>query len=287
VSILTPSFGQARWLTDNLVSVERQTFANIEHVVMDGGSTDGSIEVLERHSRPALMWRSEPDEGQSDALNKAFSVSRGAIIGWLNSDDAYFGPTIVEDVVRIFEAEPDVAVVYGHGVLVNADGLVLQIQWAPPFSRTLLLLHDFILQPTAFVRREIVGERLVDDSFDFTMDYELWLRLAQRHRFKRIDRIVAVDRHHPARKSITMLDVGQADLARLQRRYGVAGGPAGGVARKAWKIAARLIGVTAIRAAVNEPVVFRAVRDRPLRLFVRQVATRRESMATGDSSTAG
>lgn len=286
VSILTPSFGQARWLVDNLISVERQTYGPIEHVVMDGGSSDGSVELLERHSRPALIWRSEPDAGQSHALNKALANSRGAIIGWLNSDDAYFGPTVVEEVVTLFEADPSLGVVYGHAVLVNAEGLVLQVLWAPPFSRTLLRLHDFIVQPTAFIRREILGNSLVDESFDYTMDYELWLRLAQRHRFRRLDRIVAVDRHHGARKSYTMLDVGRADHARLERRYGVARGPSGIVARKAWKVASRLIGTTVIRAALNEPVAFPAVRDGTARLLVRQVGTLRGRMATGDQPTA-
>lgn len=287
VSILTPSFGQARWLADNLMSVERQTYGTIEHVVMDGGSSDGSVEILERHSRPALIWRSEPDEGQSHALNKALAISRGAIIGWLNSDDAYFRPTVVQEVVALFEADPDVGVVYGHGVMVNAEGLVLQVLWAPPFSRTLLRLHDFIVQPTAFIRREILGESLVDESFDYTMDYELWLRLAQSHRFRRLGRIVAVDRHHGARKSYTMLNGGRADHARLERKYGLAHGPSGIVARKAWKIASRLIGTTAIGAALNEPVAFPVVRDGGARLLVRQVATLRGWMATGDRPTAG
>jgi len=148
VSVLTPSLGQARWLGDNLDSVERQTYDRLEHVVIDGNSTDGSVELLVGRSRPGLSWLSEPDRGQSHALNKAFVRSTGEIIGWLNSDDAYFGPTVVEDVVRIFEADPDLAVVYGHALLVNAEGLVLQTIWVPPFDSTLLRLHDFIVQPT-------------------------------------------------------------------------------------------------------------------------------------------
>lgn len=282
VSVLTPSFNQARWLVDNLGSVEAQTYPAIEHIVMDGGSTDHSVELLETQASPDVTWRSEPDRGQSHALNKAFALSRGEIIGWLNSDDAYFGPTAVEEVVRTFQAEPDVGVVYGHALLVNAEGLVLQILWAPPFSRALLRLHDFIVQPAAFIRRDLVGERLVDESFDYTMDYELWLRLARHHRFRRLRRIVAIDRHHRARKSYTMLDVGRSDHARLEQRYGVAHGPIGTIARKTWKIGSRLIGTTAIPAALSEPVVFHAVRDGRTRLLVRQVAARRATMATGD-----
>jgi glycosyltransferase involved in cell wall biosynthesis len=281
VSVLTPSFNQSVWLRDNLLSVSRQSYPAIEHVVMDGGSTDGSVELLKRHERADLISRSESDRGQSHALNKAFAASSGEIIGWLNSDDAFFGPDVVKEAVALFEAHPGVGVVYGHAVLVNADGLVLQILWAPPFSRTLLRLHDFIVQPAAFVRRDIVGGSLVDESFDYTMDYELWLRLARRHQFKRLDRIIAIDRHHGARKSYSMLHVGEAEHARLERRFGVVGGPIGTVGRKTLKIASRLIGTRLIPAAVTEPVAFDAVFDGTAALVVRQLAMPRAAMAMG------
>jgi glycosyltransferase involved in cell wall biosynthesis len=282
VSILTPSFNQGGWLVDNLRSVAEQSYAAVEHVVMDGGSTDGSVDLLERQQRANLTWRSEPDRGQSHALNKALAISRGEIIGWLNSDDAYFGPTVVDEAVGIFKSEPDVGVVYGHALLVDARGLVLQVLWAPPFSRTLLRLHDFIPQPATFIRRELVSDTFVDESFDYAMDYELWLRLAQRYRFKRLDRIVAIDRHHTARKSYTMADVGTAEHARLEQQYGVANGRHGRLARKIWKIAARLIGATVIPAAFKEPVVLHVVRDGRSQLLIRQVATPRAWMSTGD-----
>lgn len=278
VSVLTPSFEQARWLGDNLASVRDQTYEPIEHIVMDGGSNDGSLDLLERADNPSLHWRSEPDRGQTHALNKAFAESHGEIIGWLNSDDAYFGPTVVAEVVQAFDQRPDVAVVYGHALLVDADGLILQSLWAPPFDRTLLRLQDFIVQPAAFFRRDAIEGELVDESFDYTMDYELWLRLARRHRFARIDRIVAIDRHHASRKSYLLADIGRTDHARLRKMYGIAGGPAGRVARKIYKIGSRLAGSRLIVAAQTEPVVFTAVRDGRRRMLLRQVATPRSSM---------
>ena len=287
VSVLTPSFGQARWLEDNLRSVEQQTYPAIEHIVADGGSTDGSVDILRKHSRDGLSWVSEPDRGQSDAINRAFARSSGEIIGWLNSDDAYFGPTAVEDAVALFLAHPSVAVVYGHALLVNAEGRVLQTLWAPPFDRTLLRIHDFIVQPAAFVRRSAVGPELVDPSYDFTMDYELFLRLARSRTFKRLDRLVAIDRHHPARKSYTMPETWAADNARLARRYGIARGPLGGAARKTWKILARMAGAMLIPRALAEPVAFHAVRDGRRALARRQLLTRRSAMDTGDPTTGG
>jgi len=285
VSVLTPSFNQAGWLPDNLRSVEAQTYPAIEHIVMDGGSGDDTLEVLRRSRHAGLIWQTERDRGQSHALNKAFGISRGQIIGWLNSDDAYFGPTVVEEAVRVFQEHPDVGVVYGHAVLVNAEGLVLQVLWAPPFSRSLLRLHDFIVQPAAFIRREVVGGSLVDESYDYTMDYELWLRLSMRHRFRRLDRIVAIDRHHGARKSYTMTDVGQREHERLGRQYGVTSGRWWKFVRKLWKIGSRLVGATVIPAATTEPVVFKASRDGKLRFLARQLATRRAAMSTGENPT--
>ena len=284
VSVLTPSFGQARWLADNLVSVERQTYANIEHIVADGGSVDGSIEILERHARPGLRWTSDPDRGQSHAINKAFALSRGEIIGWLNSDDAYFGAEAVADAVEIFATDPRVTVVYGHAVLVNADGLLLQVMWTPPFSRRLLRLHDFISQPTAFIRRSALGDELVDEAYDYMMDYELWLRLARRGRFRRIDSIVAIDRHQLARKSYTMADIGRQDHDRLRNTYRVAGGPIALVARKTWKIVARLAGASLVATASDQGVAVPIVRDGRSRLLVRQLITPRAVMRSGSET---
>jgi glycosyltransferase involved in cell wall biosynthesis len=282
VSVLTPSYGQARWLADNLESVERQSYANIEHIVADGGSVDGSVEILERHSRPGLLWTSAPDRGQSHALNNAFAQSRGEIIGWLNSDDAYFGPDAVTDAVAVFAADPEAVVVYGHAVLVNAEGLLLQAMWTPPFSRRLLRLQDFISQPTAFIRRSALGVEMVDETYDYMMDYELWLRLAGRGRFRRLNRIVAIDRHHLARKSYTMTDIGWQDHARLRQTYRVAGGPVARAARKAWKIAVRLAGASLVADASNQGIAVGVVRDGQRRLLLRQLTTPRGAMRSGD-----
>ena len=124
VSILTPSLNQGRWLPDTLHSVAAQTYSNIEHIVMDGGSTDGSVDML-RSANPRVRWWSEPDRGQSHALTKGFAVSQGDVIGWLSSDDAYFYRGAVADAVDLFNRYPEVDVLYGHAALVNADGLAL------------------------------------------------------------------------------------------------------------------------------------------------------------------
>ena len=220
VSILTPSFNQAAWLPDNLRSVACQTYPHIEHIVMDGGSTDASIAVLEA-AGDSVAWHSEPDEGQAHAINKAFRQSTGDIIGWINSDDAYFDCRVVEDVVAYFVAHPDVDVVYGHCAQIAEDGTIIWMIWVPWFVRRVLRIVNFIGQPVAFIRRRALSDPMLDESYHFAMDYELWLRLASEGRcFKRISRITAVDRHQAARKGETMVDVLHSDINRLAQTHG-------------------------------------------------------------------
>jgi len=215
VSILTPSFNQAAWLPHNLASVACQTYPRIEHIVMDGGSTDGSVEVL-RAAGGSVIWVSEPDRGQSHAVNKAFGASHGEIIGWINSDDAYFDCRVIEDIVTAFQEYPEVDVVYGHLAQVAPDGTIIWLNWVPRFSERLLRIVNFIGQPVAFMRRRALPDPMLDESFDFTMDYALWLRLVEAGaRFMRINRITAVDRHQLRRKGVVMADVLHSDLSRL------------------------------------------------------------------------
>jgi len=282
VSVLTPSFRQARWLGDNLRSVACQTYLRIEHVVMDGGSTDGTAELLVQAGR-GVIWRSEPDNGQSDALNKAFAASTGEIVGWLNSDDAYWDARVIEDVVAFFAAHADADVVYGHAASVNEDGLVLSF-YRVPQHRTgrLLRQYDYLIQPAVFMRRRVLGKALVDETYHFAMDYELWLRLASaRARFLRIDRILAVDRVQRMRKSLKLLDVLAADRARLAGRYGVATSPASRRLASVHAVWCRFAGVP-LAWHLPPDFAFDARLDGRRRLIARQCLTRRRDMSAGE-----
>lgn len=168
---------------------------------MDGGSTDGTVDILER-TDGNVIWRSERDRGQSHALNKAFEVSKGDYIGWINSDDALVDRRAVESAVRIFERSPDVGVVYGHGLLASTTNRVMQVIWAPPYFRPMLNLHTYFVQPAAFIRRSVLSTPFVDESLDFVMDRDLWARLLAKTRFKRMEVLVALDRQQPERKSL-------------------------------------------------------------------------------------
>ena len=244
---------------------------------MDGGSTDESAAVLKNAPRH-VRWRSEGDRGQSHALNKALAVSRGEIIGWLNSDDAYFSGEAVAAAVELFEQRPDIDVVYGNAALVNANGLILQMIWTPPFSYRLLGLHNFIIQPAAFIRRSALGDTIADEAYAFAMDRELWLRLGREHAFASLDQVLAIDRQHPARKTSSRPDLVRADRARIEAAYPVPRGAWATATRKALKIAFRLLGIRLLRQA-SGPLAFAGQSDGFRRLAVRQLAVPRAAMA--------
>jgi len=274
VSILTPSFNQGEWLQDNVHSVACQTYPAIEHVVMDGGSSDSSVEILSS-AGGAVRWRSEPDRGQAHAINKAFAESRGEIIGWLNSDDAYFDCAVVEDVVAFFNSHPGIDVVYGHCLQVTAEGAAIQVLWAPRFDRERMLAVNLQMQPSTFIRRSALQEPMLDESFHFAMDYELWLRLAAEGReFARINRIVSIDRHQPARKSSTIKDVNAADLLRLQSTYGLHLSAEWEHVRTRFYVTQRIMGATLI-PRIRGPLAFSAPRTMKSGLWRRQLATRK------------
>lgn len=274
VSILTPSYNQAEWLPDNLNSVACQTYAPIEHVIADGGSTDTTLEIL-RGANDTVIWTSEPDEGQAHAINEAFAASSGDIIGWINSDDAYTDCTVVADVVAYFDAHPEVDVVYGHALQTTAAGAVIQVLWSPRFDAELLKALDFITQPAAFIRRSALRQQMLDPSFHFAMDYELWLRLAAKGaRFARIDRVVAIDRHQPQRKSSTITNVHAANLERLAERFELHLSATWDRTRSAFYVKQRLLGALLI-PRLRPPFAFSVPANWKSGLWRRQVFSRR------------
>jgi glycosyltransferase involved in cell wall biosynthesis len=281
VSIVTPSFNQARWLGETIRSVAVQNYPDVEHVVMDGGSTDDSPAVLA--AAPSLTaWQSEADRGQSHAINKAFAATTGDIIGWLNSDDAYFDSQVISAVVAEFERRPAVDVVYGHAALVNGAGRVLHALWVPPFNGSLLRRTNFLIQPAVFVRRSAVGATLVDERFNLLMDRELWLRLhlSGRH-FHRLDRILAIDRHWAGRRAITNDDIAAVDQRELERQYDVPGKTVGdALLTKLFTITRRIAGVRLAQALISERLAFDGRQDGWSALMWRQLLCPRARMPT-------
>ncbi len=222
VTIVTPSFNQARFLPQTLESVRRQDYPDIEHIVVDGGSTDGSVEILRQ--APRIHWRSEPDRGQVDAINKGLAMASGEILAWLNSDDT-LNPDAVSAAVAALE-KTGADLVYGNVEIVDADGSFLRLFCGIPFDfRVLLYGINYIGQQTVFFRRGLFQEAgPLREEFDNGFDYELWLRFAQHGRLVYAPEIRAQVRVHPAAKSVAHVEVTRANQVRILAEYWPHGG---------------------------------------------------------------
>jgi glycosyltransferase involved in cell wall biosynthesis len=234
ISIVTPSYNQAQFLEECLESVQLQSCSGVEHIVMDGASGDGTVEILKRYSGEGsyahLQWRSEPDQGQSDALNKGFRLATGEIVGWLNSDDRY-RPGCFRTVVDAFEKNPDVDILYGDYTWIDESGHVFKIRQEIEFSQFVLSYHRVLYIPTTatFFRRRIFDEgNFIDLKYDYSMDYEFFLRLAGKgYRFKHVPGLFADFRWqsnskscaHPERQ-FAEHDVITATYSRVLRNLG-------------------------------------------------------------------
>ncbi len=224
VSIVTPSYNQGKFIEDTILSVKNQDYPNIEHIVIDGGSSDNTLEILRRYEKGYnLRWISEPDEGQSDAVNKGFGLAKGEILGWLNSDDCYFSKDAISYVVAKFEELRDTAVIYGDSIHISESNLVLRHCYSgtPWFSRHRLLRYDFIAQPSAFFRKVVIQDYEVDVNIDLPMDYEYWLRLVKDGlKFKHVNKILSAIRRHSTAKTISRRQEAKVEGKKVQERYG-------------------------------------------------------------------
>jgi glycosyltransferase involved in cell wall biosynthesis len=198
VSIVTPSFNQARFIEEALGSVRSQSYQRVEHLIVDGMSTDGTVDLLRQlpttDSLVRMSWVTERDSGQSEAVNKGFKLAKGEIIGWLNSDDRYRSDCF-DHVVQAFEDNPEIDIIYGDYMLVDEAGRPLEIKREIDFSRFILLYHRVLYIPTTatFFRRRIFDEgNFLDESLQYAMDLEFFIRLSNRgYRFKHIPKIFA------------------------------------------------------------------------------------------------
>lgn len=203
VSIVTPSYNQGQFLEETIRSVLLQGYPDLEYLVMDGGSTDGSVEIIRRYEPWLAYWTSEPDRGQSDALNKGFGRSTGAVLAWLNSDDRY-RPRAIETAVRVLAMNVQAAVVYGDCIEIDEVGKVLRTYEARDFDIRRQLVAQMIPQPAAFFRRTVwdqVGPLRTD--LHYTMDRDLWNRAALHFSLVHIATIMADMRVHAASKTVS------------------------------------------------------------------------------------
>ncbi len=221
VSIVTPSFNQDRYLERTIQSVLNQSYPNIEYIVIDGGSTDGSVETIKKYASRISYWQSEKDQGQTDAINQGFSRAQGQIFAWINSDDTY-EPQAVVEAVEFLTNNPDVGLVYGDCNFINdKDNIIGKFNARQTDYQKLKTGYVHIPQQSSFWRAELwhqVGP--LDSSIYFAMDYDLWLRLAKISNIIYHPRMWANFRLHGDAKTIAEDDRCWIDMVKIHYRNG-------------------------------------------------------------------
>jgi glycosyltransferase involved in cell wall biosynthesis len=219
VSIVTPSLNQAQFIRATIDSVLGQDYSALEYWVMDGGSTDGTLEILRGYGE-RLNWVSEPDEGQAAAINKGWRLARGEIIAYLNADDVYL-PGAIDRVVNFFSAHPGVDIVYGDCDYVDAAGRFLQAYPTRAYDYVDLVRStiDYIPQPAVFLRRRVLESvGCLDERLSFAMDFDYWLRAGLSCAFAYLPARLAALRVHHGAKSVSHLKGFAGELVTIYHR---------------------------------------------------------------------
>jgi len=221
ISIITPSFNQGHFIEETIRSILLQGYPNLEYIIIDGGSTDNSVEIIRKYEPWISHWVSERDRGQSDAINKGFRLAHGDIIAWLNSDDTYHADAL-RHVAEAFAADPECAMIYGGCDIIDEQGRLNTRYPTRAFDLKILITRwNFIPQPATFFRRDVyqaVGE--VDVDLHYSMDRDLWIRIGRQFRTKLIEPVLADIRYYDDCKTAAISRAGRKERLMICRKYG-------------------------------------------------------------------
>lgn len=220
VSIVTPTFNRRELLERTLKSVRGQTHERLEHIVVDGGSRDGTVELLQRYeSSYRLKWASGPDAGMYDAINKGFARASGEILGYLNSDDLYF-PWTIDTVVETFKAHPEADFVFGDALNVSEGNGRIRVRWQAPFDLDTVRRVSYMTQPAVFWRKRAMADQgSFDETLRYVADCDYFMRAGRHHRFVKVDEFLAIERDHAGTLRETQAAALGDELKRVRRRY--------------------------------------------------------------------
>ena len=226
ISVITPSFNQGRFLEKTIESVLNQQYPNLEYIIIDGASTDDSVEIIKRFEKHLATWVSEPDRGQTDAINKGLRRATGEIVTWLNSDDLHFPDTLATIGSAFARFQEDV--IYGDYALITPGGRTLLKRYEIPFHRDIMLYGvNFIGQASAFFRRSLLDRfGFLNENYQYAMDHEFWIRLADGGAsFRHIKHFLSRYRYHSDSKTIGAREKFYAEMEVTRKRYGDAESP--------------------------------------------------------------
>lgn len=219
ISVITPTLNQAQFIRQTIDSVIEQHYPRLEYIVIDGGSTDGTREILQSYDR-YLTWISESDQGQSSAINKGWNLSKGEILCWLNSDD-YYLPDALNTVGEYFNEHPEIDLVYGDCDFVDSEGTVLRPYPTHSFDykEFVRLTENYIPQPAAFIRRNLLEDvGYLDETLSYVMDFDYWLRIGLHHRVKYLPKKLSALRLHHSAKSVALLSEFSKELVQVYQK---------------------------------------------------------------------
>lgn len=223
ISIVTPSFDQGAFLEKAIRSVLLQGYPRLEYIVIDGGSTDSSVEIIEKYQDYLTCWVSEQDQGQSQAINKGFARASGELLGWLNSDD-YLLPGALFRLAEAYLADPGVGVVYGQGHIVNGNGKIVYTPQLKQVTRKTLFDWSFgndFMQPSClFTHRAWTECGPLDESLHYSMDVDFFLKVSEKYQFRKIDDLLSMSLSHGAAKTTAQRGLMYVDLALVMMRHG-------------------------------------------------------------------
>lgn len=202
VTIVTPSLNQGRFIRETIESVLTQDYPNIEYIVVDGCSRDETLDILKEYGK-RILWISERDNGQAEAINKGWKMGNGEVLAWLNSDDTYL-PGAVANAVAFLKTNPNTMLVYGEGWHTTENGEIIERYPTEPFNVMRLAETCYICQPTVFIRKNLVDEiGYLDESLNYCMDYDFWIRAAKKYTLSYTEKYFAKSRIYAGTKTMS------------------------------------------------------------------------------------
>jgi glycosyltransferase involved in cell wall biosynthesis len=205
ISIITPSYNQGQFLEETILSVLNQGYPNLEYIIIDGGSTDNSVDVIKKYEDRITYWVSEPDNGMTDALNKGFKQSTGDILNWINSDDYFLSAAFYTAAEAFSNNDPMLGFIYGRCQNIRSDGSLLEERNMVNFDAGILRYgRNLFAQPASFFHKRVIDKiGLLNENLSYAMDYEFWIRACEADfRFKNISVPLATYRYHARSKTV-------------------------------------------------------------------------------------